>query len=137
MQRQFSTPRHPRGLIVQTNAQAAAERVEQAILVLERITRLWSLVIGNMAMADRCATQEAYDSVQLRIAQLGEAIGLLLPRLRGELGAAPFHLDALSLQDIHLRLVDVALRRVKVSPSWTAVTQAQEVLTMLQQDGVA
>lgn len=112
----------------QASSEAVAERLTQGVLVLGRVSSLMGNLLGNLTMMDRCATHAAKLRCWTRVVELSEAIGLLLPRLHGELGAAPFHLDAIALRDTHLRLIDVALRRVSVAPSWEHVQETQALL---------
>ena len=98
-----------------SNAEAVAVRIEASVAILARVSKLSRWLIGNLTMLERSTTVQAQEACWYRVLELSEAIGLLLPRLQGEIGAAPWHLDAIQMRDLHLRLIDQALKHVTVN----------------------
>lgn len=99
-------------LIVQTEAEAAAERVQDALSVLATVTSLYRHIVGNLTMLGRCSTEQARINAICTIRDKTDALGILMARLSGELDSAPFHLDALRVQELGYRIMEVALQNV-------------------------
>lgn len=121
----ISTPRYRVGdwqprraplLVMQTEAEAAAERVEDALSVMATVTSLMTHIVGNLSMLGRCKTEQARTNAICTIRDKADAMGRLMVRMHGELDSAPFHLNALRVQDLSYRILEVALQKVGGHP---------------------